>query len=600
MQLMETKTGVTETAICYVAEPWIQLNGLIRVFQNGRVLPCLYQISSINRKSWQLWKRSWYKKPVEIIKRLKLPIATTESDFQTYSFEDIPLNRESYLADEICIGKYKSSRINESTDDPVAAAGYISHVKVLKINETSLDLSWYPNIFTRFHEIKTSLPKEAFVSCMRYLPHDEPPHMFVKTTWLKQLHLKNYSVFCLVDAIGVKNALKTGSLSREKLIALRTAIDALGAHYPGVSFISFADSLLLKSNWMVGHAQSEVTYTYEPEVFFTIIKNIQMIYKTNLDLDVYAVLTQGCNEYYEDALLHISRSKNHICLNSLGVPFAQLLSIDDAVRSAIKNETHAPSELYMDAQFYNSLRFGRKKRSRNKYEYRTKIISGTGNYYCGQCQEMLDDLKLPQNLNIKTDENMSEDNYTNALVFWTIALQYLSMVENVSKEIVKQGNNWVLIEDHPMSNEEYFLERANWSDHNLIIPLLFNLYHGLELLLKGLLLSKANGTVKPHHVIQDLSRQFADSFPNEAELNRCFSKYTEEEHLPPLILNFLRDNELSFNALYQALRYPADAMFGNIKKYFTLKYQGKEGLTFFNELIADLVVIRESTCRLVK
>jgi hypothetical protein len=44
MQLVETKTSVTETAFRYAAETWMQLNGLIRVSQNGRVLPCLYQI----------------------------------------------------------------------------------------------------------------------------------------------------------------------------------------------------------------------------------------------------------------------------------------------------------------------------------------------------------------------------------------------------------------------------------------------------------------------------------------------------------------------------------------------------------------------------
>jgi hypothetical protein len=43
-ELKETTRNVTETAFRYAAEAWMQLNGLIRVSQNGRVLPCLYQI----------------------------------------------------------------------------------------------------------------------------------------------------------------------------------------------------------------------------------------------------------------------------------------------------------------------------------------------------------------------------------------------------------------------------------------------------------------------------------------------------------------------------------------------------------------------------
>jgi hypothetical protein len=52
---------------------------------------------------------------------------------------------------------------------------------------------------------------------------------------------------------------------REKLIDLREAIDALAIRTPDVSFISFADSLLLKSNWTVGMVGKTPAYTYSPE-----------------------------------------------------------------------------------------------------------------------------------------------------------------------------------------------------------------------------------------------------------------------------------------------------------------------------------------------
>jgi hypothetical protein len=60
---------------------------------------------------------------------------------------------------------------------------------------------------------------------------------------------------------------------------------------------------------------------------------------------------------YDDALLHVSETGNHISLNSLGPPFAQLQSIDQAARSAIRQVTHGPAELYIDSTSFRSIQF---------------------------------------------------------------------------------------------------------------------------------------------------------------------------------------------------------------------------------------------------
>ncbi len=144
--------------------------------------------------------------------------------------------------------------------------------------------------------------------------YDEKPHVFVKSGWLDHLHLRSYSVFALIDAIDVKDALKKGLLTRGKLVRLRDRIDAIAEQHPDIAFISFADSLLLKSNWHVGQFESEIEYSYEPEIFVRLISEIQTVYREVLGLDIYAVLTQGSNAYYEDPLLHRSETGNHISL----------------------------------------------------------------------------------------------------------------------------------------------------------------------------------------------------------------------------------------------------------------------------------------------
>jgi hypothetical protein len=314
--------------------------------------------------------------------------------FDVYPFEDIPLNRDCYLMDECYLQEYEASMLDVFADKGYDPIGYISYSAARKINEHSLDLSWYPSISSRFHEVAISLPRNQFVTCVGSWRYSEKPHIFVKSGWLEELHRRSYTVFCMVDAIGVKSALQNGTLSREKLILLRESIDRLAESHSEVCFVSFADSLLIKGNWTVGHFRSDVSYTYSPEVFVHIFKELQAVYREVLGLDVYAILTQGTNEYYEDSLVHISSGKNHVSLNSLGVPFAQLMAIDTSVRTAIKAKEHGRFELYFDEHLYNSIRFRFEfnKQARPKYTYSAPMMDIGSHYYCAQLQEGLENI----------------------------------------------------------------------------------------------------------------------------------------------------------------------------------------------------------------
>lgn len=277
--------------------------------------------------------------------------------FQAYAFEDVPLGRDVFLMDEEWIDQYEASLVslfNGAKDEKV---GYISYAVVRHVDEFGLDLSWYPNTYDRFHEVRVRLPREQFIACVDCWQYDEKPHLFVKHGWLTNLYLRPFSAFALVDAIGVKKAITRQELSKEKLVELRDRIDAVAATNPAVCFVTFADSLLLKSNWSVGTFDSNVEYTYEPELLVKLFPQLSKIYVEVLGLKIYAVVTQGVNEYYDESLIHIAPSANHVCLNSIGLPFAQLLAIDNAVRVALRKGLHGPSDLYVDEDFFNSLRF---------------------------------------------------------------------------------------------------------------------------------------------------------------------------------------------------------------------------------------------------
>lgn len=316
--------------------------------------------------------------------------------FNKYYFEAVPLGCDIFLADECSMADYEESMVKFFAGDEYQAIGYISNVAARKVNDNSLELSLYANTRDRFHEVTILLPREQFVACVGSWQYDEKPRIFVKSTWLESIYRRSYSIFALVDAIGVKCALEHGDVTRDKLIEIRGRIDDLSSQYPDISFISFADSLLLKSNWSVGHFESGVKYSYRPEVFVHLAGKIDLIYQAVLGMRTYAVIAQGSNEYYDDPLLHISGSKNHISLNSLGIPFAQLQEIEQAARTAIKAKVHPPADLYMDEHFYHSLKYKRKfdKNAGSNNTYHTKMIMTPANYYYSSLENIRNNLEI--------------------------------------------------------------------------------------------------------------------------------------------------------------------------------------------------------------
>jgi hypothetical protein len=195
----------------------------------------------------------------------------------------------------------------------------------------------------------------------------------------------------------VKKALASGILARSKLIELRNRIDEIAARNPCVAFMSFADSLLLKSNYSVGQYDSDIKYTYDPERILRLLPEIQAAYASVLGLEIYAVVTQGSNEYYDDSLLHISSSNNHISFNSLGLPFAQTQAIEHSARAAIKLRVHQPADAYLDETFFHSLRFrhGFRKNEEPKFSYIAPMATGPTHYFPVSFALLSDNLEPP-------------------------------------------------------------------------------------------------------------------------------------------------------------------------------------------------------------
>lgn len=272
-----------------------------------------------------------------------------------YEFDSVPLNRDIFLIGGGWLRAYENcidGTTPEGSQDP---SFLVSYAAVRKTSGTHLELSWYPNIFDRFHEVRVNIEKGNFICCMHSWRSGEKPVIFVTDEWIEGLHHSFFSSFALIDAIGVKKKLTQGESFLTNMVSARGALDKLAEEYPECAIFSFSDSVIVKINWSVGTFDSETCNTYGPEKLLQIVKRIFDIFRSCLGLSCYACFAQGSNLFSAGAVMHRSSAGNHISFNSLGMAFAEIFSMEQAVRAAIRSEAHDCYDLYLDSKFFRSL-----------------------------------------------------------------------------------------------------------------------------------------------------------------------------------------------------------------------------------------------------
>ena len=184
-----------------------------------------------------------------------------------------------------------------------------------------------------------------------------------------------------------------------------------------------------------------------------------------------------------------------------------------------------------------------------------------------------------------------------ALGYWDVGIQYLHLVEAVSDETVKQGNPWMVTLRQPINGDD-FQKETKWSDYNLVIPLLFNFYHGHELLLKGFIAAKGQ-QLGSSHKLTALLDKFNKLYPREI-LCYPISKYILDTTQPKIIKDFLQQAlGTTIDDYYQFLKYPRRKG-GNLYSHRPLQYKDEEGVQFFADLSKDIKQLRRKTVALGK
>ncbi|MDQ6702275.1 MAG: hypothetical protein M3Z96_03770 [Pseudomonadota bacterium] len=84
---------------------------------------------------------------------------------EKHAFESVPLGRDLYLMDEKWMQAYEKALLALVRGGEYDPVGYISYAAARAINAEAIELSWYPNIHDRFHEVRVILPRSQFVTC---------------------------------------------------------------------------------------------------------------------------------------------------------------------------------------------------------------------------------------------------------------------------------------------------------------------------------------------------------------------------------------------------------------------------------------------------
>ena len=94
---------------------------------------------------------------------------------------------------------------------------------------------------------------------------------------------------------------------------------------------------------------------------------------------------------------------------------------------------------------------------------------------------------------------------TKTLKFYKLGHQFLNSSKVLLEKLVENDNRQVVISNFEIT-EEYYNEQTKYSDFNIIIPILFNYYHGLELIIKAAL-EQVGKLEKDIHNIEDLIKK---------------------------------------------------------------------------------------------
>lgn|SRR5690554_275035 len=171
----------------------------------------------------------------------------------------------------------------------------------------------------------------------------------------------------------------------------------------------------------------------------------------------------------------------------------------------------------------------------------------------------------------------------NGTNYITIGYNFLQIAINAIGEMKKQGNKTTLIMKGGLTDDEAWAEYdelTKWNDNNIAIPVLFNFFHGSELILKGLILHCGGDLGTKNHKLSDLLLKLKNcpSPPHKNVLDH-FDKIIKDNGFE----GFFIEHNTSTDSFYEIFKYP-EFRNGNEIKFWMVRGNEKAGLEKFQAI----------------
>lgn len=162
------------------------------------------------------------------------------------------------------------------------------------------------------------------------------------------------------------------------------------------------------------------------------------------------------------------------------------------------------------------------------------------------------------------------------------------------EKLVENDDRQVVISNFEIT-EEYYNEQTKYSDFNIIIPILFNYYHGLELIIKAAL-EQIGKLEKDRHNIENLIKKLKEEYKEDER----FINYVVEKIDKPIqiVTKFQTDNnQINGFSVYEALRYPDNKSENKLINYESLLHNGDTIVDDCRGIIQNIENIKIATVR---
>jgi hypothetical protein len=180
--------------------------------------------------------------------------------------------------------------------------------------------------------------------------------------------------------------------------------------------------------------------------------------------------------------------------------------------------------------------------------------------------------------------------------YFRLAYQFLNLSTEAIVEMEAQGNQtgiWSEVFDSEEESDENYHRMTRWNDFNIGVPVLFNFYHGLELLMKGLLyLNPDQKPIKTHKLTELLNQLKTAGIQYPAGLINILEKHlSNQSPFNP----FFVENSGNIDDFCHFLKYPESGeKSGRVQfRFGEINGTKKVGLKRFEEVRRDIKLLRQ-------